>query len=194
MLAYFAATWPVTPKRSCTPPAPPLAFTRVQVPGGAGALRFTLSIAAAAGRAQGQRAPGAQAGDPQSLLAAAQQRVAALRGSAVARAPDPLVGAAAAALGTAVDGLWRSNPGIFVHGAMAWDVPYVGWRSEYGATVLGRGNLTAAEGRLLFGKQVQGSSNTKCITDATKRLTQEAQESRFYGNGRIEAFQGMYGE
>jgi hypothetical protein len=191
MEAYFAAGWPaVTPPRSCAPPAPPLAFARAALPAApALPLRLTLSIAAAP--AGGALPPAAGEG-PAATLAAAQQRAAGLAGAAVAHAPSALVGAALGALGAAVDGLWRADPGMFVHGAMAWDLPYVGWRSEYGATVLGWGALTAAEGRLLFSKQVRGSSNSACVTDAKMRHTQEATTSRFYGNGRIGEWQGMY--
>ena len=57
------------------------------------------------------------------------------------------------ALGLAVDGLFRDAPGAFVHGAMAWDVLFVGWRSQYGATVLGKPELVASQGNYFFGKQ-----------------------------------------
>jgi hypothetical protein len=122
-------------------------------------------------------------------LAAADARVAGLTG-VVAETPDPLISAAIAAMGPAIDGLFRDNPGVFVHGAMAWDVPYVGWRSEYGATVYGRGAMVAQEGRYFFSKQVSDSPATVCVSDTTKLMTQEASTSRFYGNGRIAADAG----
>ena len=50
-------------------------------------------------------------------------------------------------MGMAVDGLYRDSPGGFAHGAMAWDMVLVGWRSEYGATALGWEELVASEGR-----------------------------------------------
>lgn len=62
--------------------------------------------------------------DPASQLAAAEVRVADLSTSVVASTPDALINAAVASMGPAIDGLFRANPGIFVHGAMAWDVPY----------------------------------------------------------------------
>ena len=101
----------------------------------------------------------------------------------------PMIGAASR---TDCSGLFRANLGIFVHGAMAWDVPYVGWRSEYGGTVYGRGDLVAGEGRYFFSQQTLVSQSETCVSDPTKLLTQEAPTSRFYGRGHIAPYSGMY--
>lgn len=74
----------------------------------------------------------------------------------------------------------------------AWDVPYVGWRSEYGGTVYGRPELVAQEGRFFFNQQTLVSQSPTCQSDPTKLLTQEAPTSRFYGRGHIAPFSGMY--
>jgi hypothetical protein len=183
MLTYFASAWPSTPpKRECVPPGT-LPVSRTALPQGPAATttRFTISIVASAA-----------ASDPLEQLASANQRVAALT-SMSAVTPDPIVNGALKAMGAAVDGLFRDSPSMFVHGAMAWDVPYVGWRSECGATVFGRSSLVAAEGVYLFATQDTTSPrDAPCVTDPSHKMTVEAQNSRFYGRGRITAFQGMY--
>jgi hypothetical protein len=161
------------------PPAP-LAVGQVALPA-ATTIRLTWSLVASS----------ASQNDPLATLAAAQARVARLTATS-AVTPDPLINAAVAAMGPAVDGLWRNNPGAFVHGAMAWDVLYVGWRSEYGATVLGWSDKVAQEGTLFFNAQNRDSTPTQCESDPTKLLTQEAPTSRFYGRGHIGLAQGMY--
>ena len=95
----------------------------------------------------------------------------------------------------AVDGLWRDGAQTFVHGAMAWDLPLVGWRSEYGGTIFGQVDRVAMEGARMLKSQVQpddpnrnGTDNikfTRCNADPARLLTEEAQESRFYGVGRV---------
>eukprot|EP00729_Bicosta_minor_P024352 gene24352-8327_t len=78
---------------------------------------------------------------------------------------------------------------------MAWDVALVGWRSQYGGTVLGWEEEVAAEGRHFFNSQVQESSSNKnavCKADPQRLLTQEAPDSRFYGKGRVKGGDGMY--
>lgn len=130
--------------------------------------------------------------DPLVQLSNAQERVSTLTSTTVITVPDPLVQAAFRSMSTAVDGLFRDNPGVFVHGAMAWDVPYVGWRSEYGGTVFGRNDLVASEGTYFFGQQVQESNNTVCLSDPNKWYTSESPSSRFYGSGHIPTDAGMY--
>ncbi len=51
--------------------------------------------------------------------------------------PDGALDVGAPFVAAAVAGLWRPGLSMFVHGAMAWDAPYVGWRSEYGGTLMG---------------------------------------------------------
>ena len=112
-------------------------------------MRFTWSVVVSPPDAP---APAAEPA-PLAQLAAAASRLEALTRTR-ATTPDPLVNAAVQALGLAVDGLYRDAPGAFVHGAMAWDVLFVGWRSQYGATVLGKPELVASQGNYFFGKQV----------------------------------------
>jgi hypothetical protein len=75
---------------------------------------------------------------------------------------------------------------------MAWDALYLGWRSEYGATVFGAPELVASEGRFFMGKQILESPNARCHSDPALRLTAEAPDSRFHGKGRIDSSGSIY--
>ena len=181
MHAYLYAAYPaplLVPKRACEQ-AGPLPAGRSPLAAG-GATRFTLSVLA-----------NAPPGDPAAELAAAEARALRLTRTA-SSTPEPLVDAALQAMGAAVDGLFRANPGAFVHGAMAWDSLYLGWRSEYGATVLGWPELVAEEGRFFFAQQILDSPNTKCHSNPDHRYTDEASDSRFHGKGRIDVNGGIY--
>ncbi len=184
MRAYFAAAWPaLAPKRTCAPKAGPLAVGRSPLlPAGGAPTRFTWA-------ALGDGAPPAA---PDAALAAAQARAARLAARATSATPDALLDAALPALSFAVDGLYRQDPGAFVHGAMAWDDLYLGWRSEYGATVFGAPELVASEGRYFVGKQILESPNARCHSNPDHRFMDEAPDSRFHGKGRIDAAGSIY--
>ena len=180
MHEYLYAAWPaVIPKRACEPPAGPLAVGRS--PLGAATTRFTWA-------AQASAPPPA---DALAALAAAGARTQALASRASSRTPDPLIDAALPALSLAVDGLYRDSPGAFVHGAMAWDSLYLGWRSEVGATVLGAPELVAHEGAYFIGHQITESPNAVCHSAASGRYTSEDSDSRFHGKGRIDVNGGI---
>ena len=70
---------------------------------------------------------------------------------------------------------------------MAWDVPLIGWRSEYGGTVWGHPERVAAEGVYWLSKQVKedppGHNRSTCKADASKHLASRDPDSRFYGIG-----------
>ena len=124
--------------------------------------------------------------------AAAQARAQRLATRALSATPDALLDAALPAMSLAVDGLYREKPGAFVHGAMAWDSLYLGWRSEYGATVLGAADLVATEGRYFIQQQIQESANARCHSNPDHRFTDEAADSRFHGKGRIDVAGSIY--
>jgi hypothetical protein len=175
MSSYFLATWPsLPPKLQCDDTQQgPLTVGRSALPA-ATTTRFTWSLF-------GQTTAHAE---PLVELANAEARVAGLMTTTM-QTPDPLINAAITAMGLAVDGLWRSDPGVFVHGAMAWDDAYLGWRSEYGGTVLGHTDLVAQQGRYFFARQNLESPNTVCVSDPGLMLTGEAQTSIFHGKGKV---------
>ena len=183
MNAYFYAAWPsIVPKKACTPSGlGPLAVGRSPL-AAAATTRFTFSIKA-------NEAPPA---DPLADLAAAQARAQQLATRATSLTPDALVDAGLQAMSFAVDGLFRADPGAFVHGAMAWDSLYLGWRSEVGATVLGAPEMVAEEGRYFIAQQIVESPFVNCSTNPAHRYTDEAEDSRFHGRGRIDVSGSIY--
>lgn len=110
MHAYFNAAWPMMPPRTCDETYPLGVGQGIvalpSTPATPTTTRFTWSIAVQDTHS-----------DPAAQLAAADARVAALTRVSVST-PLPLINAAASAMGPAIDGLFRDNPGIFVHGAM----------------------------------------------------------------------------
>jgi hypothetical protein len=174
MYTYFASVWPSMPKKQCVKEAPLAVGKSLLVDSTTESTRFSFLIA----RDIVDK-------DPLHELILSYQRATELTSTA-ATTPEPLVNSALASMGLAVDGLFRNNPGGFVHGAMAWDTLYVGWRSEYGATVFGQSNLVAQEGILFISMQITNTSeNTNCVTSPSLRHTQEDKSSRFYGLGHI---------
>ena len=51
--------------------------------------------------------------------------------------------------------------------------------------------LLVQEAATLVAHQITQSNNTQCKSDATRKLTLEAPDSRLFGVGRIHAFDGM---
>lgn len=94
-----------------------------------------------------------------------------------------------------MDGLWRDDPPVFLHGAMAWDVALVGWRSGFGGTALGW-HERVAQGRYIHVRSsIQNAPSRKhgtCAADPKHRLCLAAQNSRLHGKGRVHTGDGMY--
>jgi len=195
MHAYFFATWPaLVPKHSCTPQNGPMLVGRSPLPPAASpntTTRFTWAVSAAA------RSP-LTPSDPLAIWTRALSRRTSLASLAVSSTPDDLLDSSLPALSFAVDGLFRSNPGAFVHGAMAWDALYLGWRSQYGAVVLGAAELAESEGRYFMAQQKRqgvtatGTQQGHCKTDPATKYTRESSDSRLHGEGRIDANGGNY--
>jgi hypothetical protein len=51
--------------------------------------------------------------------------------------PDPFINSAMPALLTAADGIWDDEKNVFMHGAVAWRAPLLGWRGAYSGDALG---------------------------------------------------------
>ena len=99
--------------------------------------------------------PSRLAETPHQTWLAATKRTRDIEQRVQVATPDPHINAGIPMAAAAVDGLWRESVQTFVHGAMAWDVPLVGWRSEYGATVFGQPERVALEGARMVKSQVQ---------------------------------------
>lgn len=71
------------------------------------------------------------------LFEKAERHRQEIAGQLVVDTPDPFINAAAAALCVAADGIWDSKEKAFMHGAVAWRRPLLGWRGAYSGDALG---------------------------------------------------------
>ncbi|MDB6095382.1 MAG: hypothetical protein JWM32_2944 [Verrucomicrobia bacterium] len=127
---------------------------------------------------------------PAEAFAVAMARSSALSKRVLVDTPDERLNALGAVLSAAKDGSWY--PPRFHHGAMLWNVPYVGWRTTCGATVLGWHERVKAQAIFYLGHQEKSSKNRTTAMDPKTMLTVPARDSRFYGRGRIQEDQGLY--
>lgn len=128
--------------------------------------------------------------DPPADFAAGSQHKEAIANRIVVTTPDPHLNAIASAAAVAVDGVWY--PPTFVHGGMGWNIPFPGWRTIYGGTVLGWHDRVEAEARHYIGFQVRSSNKVDAKADPAKLLCLQGSESRYYGVGRIDRDQDIY--
>lgn len=129
---------------------------------------------------------------PSQVFVSALQRIDGMAKRVASATVMAFLDAALGATAAAIDGLYRTSPPVYLHGAMAWDVALVGWRSQYGATCWGWTENVAAQGSYFFGNQVTESNWTECSSDPSRKLTVAAPHSRFYGKGRVHPGDGMY--
>jgi len=118
------------------------------------------------------------------------ERSASLAGRIVVETPEPRLDAVAAVLPAAKDGAWY--PPLFRHGSMLWNVRYPGWRTLFGATVLGWHDRVKAQAKFYAGAQVKSGELTSTDLDPAVLLTVPAKHSLFYGRGRVLEDQGLY--
>ena len=104
--------------------------------------------------------------------------------------PDPYLNAIAQASVAAVDGTWY--PPIFVHGAMQWNNRFPGWRTIFGGTMYGWHDRVREEARYYTSFQITASDKKEAKADPATLLTEQHQDSRFYGAGRINKDQKFY--
>ena len=72
---------------------------------------------------------------PAETFAAAERHYRELAGRVRVETPDPRFDLAVKAMVMANDGLWQ--PPVFLHGALSWMQPYLGWRGWYGSDAFG---------------------------------------------------------
>jgi len=104
--------------------------------------------------------------------------------------PDPYLNAMAQASVSAVDGTWY--PPVFVHGAMQWNIPFPGWRTIFGGTMLGWHDRVKTEAMYYIGYQINESDKKNAKADTNLLLTIQDTASRFYGAGYVNKDQGFY--
>ncbi|QYM79476.1 DUF4450 domain-containing protein [Horticoccus luteus] len=151
--------------------------------------RFARVARAAAFEAKGENLP-TESRTAAVAFADGLARAVKLANAIVVDTPEPRLNAAAATLSAAIDGTWY--PPVFRHGAMLWNVPYVGWRTACGSTAIGWHERVKAHARYYIDHQLKESENRSFEADAKVMLTIPAPNSRFHGRGRIVQDQGIY--
>jgi hypothetical protein len=127
--------------------------------------------------------------DARKVFEKGMERVVAMEERVKARTPDPWFDAGVGASVPAMYGLFVAP--FFVHGGSDWRSPYLGWRVMDGATAYGWHDLVAIdmEGRSKTQVKVP---NGKTNAESVPAGTEQSQNSRFYGLGKVNATGGRY--
>jgi hypothetical protein len=102
----------------------------------------------------------------------------------VVQTPDQSLNAAVASACIVTDA--RFYPPVYVHGAMAWNLPFPGWRAMFGPITFGWHENVKQEARHYISFQVKDSAKKEAQADPDLRYTGQSYSSRFYGRGRID--------
>lgn len=119
-----------------------------------------------------------------------EQRIQNLNKEIRINTPDPFLNAIVKNSVHAHDGAWY--PPVFVHGPMQWNYPYPGWRSIFGAIMLGWHDRVKMEAKYYIDSQVTESDKTSPKIDPKTLYTAQHADSRYYGIGRLTQDQGFY--
>ena len=128
--------------------------------------------------------------DPAAAYARGIGRVSAVARQVVVQTPEPRLDAAMAAACYAVDSTFY--PPVYVHGAMAWNIPFPGWRTLYGPTACGWHDNVKTQARYYIASQNRETTARAPLATAFRRLCVQAKESRYHGRGRITQDAGPY--
>lgn len=123
------------------------------------------------------------AADLPAAFAAAEARMQMLATRVRCRTPDPYLDASVSCVTTVLDAIFYKPK--MVHGAMAWNMPYLGWRTFYGSTSLGwHDRMRVVADHYLPTQVLTGGG--ECVLDPERLLTLPiAKESRFWGAGHM---------
>lgn len=127
---------------------------------------------------------------PGQALTQAETRIGSLSNRIEVKTPDPAFDLGVKFSVFAMDGPYY--PPIYVHGAMAWNMPFPGWRALYGPTAYGWHDRVLAEARYYTESQVKESDKVSPKADPAMGFTEQASDSRYYGRGRIQRDQAFY--
>lgn len=153
----------------------PILTGRCAVEGGKPML-FALERPAEGGK------PLTQADLPEAIEAAEAHRVN-VAGQVRVTTPDPYLNAAVPAICTAADALW--NPPVYMHGAVAWRMPLLGWRGAYVASEFGWHDRAQAHFREYARYQFQEPTDGKPHAGPKYNLARQALDSVLYSRGHI---------
>lgn len=124
---------------------------------------------------------------PGEFFAAGVRRAREIGGRIVVETPDPRLNAMAGMSCAVMDGVYRN--GIFTHSGMRWGVPLLGWRTIYGGTAYGWHDRVLKQARSCLARQITDSDKVEAKANPLTGLSSQAPESRFFGKGRVDAYQ-----
>ena len=131
-----------------------------------------------------------RARDPEKAFTEGTARVEDFLHRLNVQTPDSCLNALSVNVAAATDGRWY--PPRFVHGPMAWNVPYLGWRSTFGPIMLGWHDRVLTEAKYYIGYQVTKSNKKEAKADPELLLTAQDADSRFNGVGSIQKDQYVH--
>lgn len=97
--------------------------------------------------------------------------------------PDPFLNAAVPAISVAADRLW--TPPVYMHGAVAWRMPLLGWRGAYIASEFGWHDRAKAHFREYARLQFQERGGGTAHAEPKYNLARQSLDSVLYSRGHI---------
>ncbi|MHB8862454.1 MAG: DUF4450 domain-containing protein [Pirellulaceae bacterium] len=97
--------------------------------------------------------------------------------------PDPYMNAAAAAICAAADGIWE--PPVYMHGGVAWHMPYLGWRGAYVASEFGWHDRAQMHFRAFGDVQLKEPVTGQPHADPEMNLARQSSKSVMFSRGYI---------
>lgn len=114
----------------------------------------------------------------------AEESRRAIAGQVAVQTPDPFINAAAPALCIAANAIWDNTQQCFMHGAVAWRTPLLGWRGQYAGDDLGWHERTAAH-FATFAKQQNTHPVPAAIPPADEQFNLARSETALHSNGDL---------
>ena len=91
--------------------------------------------------------------------------------------------AAVPAICAAADGIWE--PPVYMHGGVAWHMPYLGWRGAYAASEFGWHDRAQTHFRAFGDVQLKEPATGQPHADPESNLARQASDSVLYSRGYI---------
>jgi hypothetical protein len=123
-------------------------------------------------------------GDPARFFADAETHRRSIAERVVVRTPDACVNAAAAALNVAADAIWDESTHTYMHGAVGWRVPLLGWRGPYAGDALGQHDRTRRHIEGFAAKQITTPPPAK-LPPADEKFNLSRCETAINSNGNF---------
>ncbi len=118
-----------------------------------------------------------------AAFAAAESRRNAVAERVRVQTPDPYMNAAVPAICSAADGIWE--PPVYMHGGVAWHMPYLGWRGAYVGSEFGWHDRAQMHFRAFGDVQVKEPATGQPHADPESNLARQASDSVIFSRGYI---------